>query len=232
MQKLIQVVLLFICFLSLTACSAVTERFQEVFSDNHIADKTQIDKTDLIDFNLEEIFLPAGQAADSGNLSLEHVYAVDGDTIKAVAKKTELESYGINTNNMSGSGNYVSVTVRYLLIDTPESVHPNKKAQPFAKEASNRNSKLINSGNVTMQFGKGNKVDKYGRLLGYIYVGDVMVQKALLEEGYARIAYVEAENEKTNQFNKLQKAENKAKVQKLKVWSIPGYVTEKGFNDQ
>lgn len=231
MQKLIRSVLLIGCVLSLTACNSVTERLQDVFSDSHIAEKTQIDKSEVSNINFNELFLPAGDTAVHGHIALEHVYAVDGDTIKAVAKKSELESYGIPTSSMSGSGNYVSVTIRYLLIDTPESVHPTKKAQPFAKEAANRNSKLITSGNVSMQFGEGNKMDKYGRLLGYIYLDDVMVQEILLQEGFARIAYVETENKKTKQFNILQKAENKAKSQQVKVWSIPGYVTERGFND-
>lgn len=232
MRKLKLTILLLVSFLLLPGCNSVSDRFQDIFSDKHVAEKTALDKTDINEFQLNDIFLPVekGEATnDQGYLGLEQVYAVDGDTIKAVAKKSELEMFGIDTSDMSGTGNYVSVTVRYLLTDAPESVHPSRKVQPFSKEAANRNNELVNSGNVRIQFDKGNKVDKFGRLLGYAFVADVMVQEVLLKEGYARIAYVD---QNTTHLKILQAAEKTAKAQKLKVWSIPGYVTDKGFNDK
>lgn len=231
MQKLI--VLIISSILLLQACNPVTDRFQEIFSDKHITDNTSLDKKQVNLTQLDEIFLPIGKEKSTNNqgyLTLEQVYAIDGDTIKAVAKKDELKSFGIDTNNMPGTGNTVSVTVRYLLTDTPESVHPTKKAQPYSKEASNRNSELLYSNTVRIQFDVGNKVDKYGRLLAYVFVGDKMVQEILIREGYARVAYIEAPN--TTYLKTLQVAEESAKAKKLKVWSIPGYVTEKGFNDK
>lgn len=74
--------------------------------------------------------------------------AVDGDTIKV--------TYNGNVD-----------TVRYLLIDTPETKKPNSCVQPYGEDASKRNKELVNSGKLQLEFDKGDRRDKYGRLLAY-----------------------------------------------------------------
>jgi micrococcal nuclease len=103
---------------------------------------------------------------DSNQVPVTFVRAVDGDTIKIMY-------------------NEIEETVRYLLVDTPEEKKPNTCVQPFAEDAYNRNNQLLNNGQVTLKFDRGNKRDKYGRMLAYVFVEGVSVQETLLKEGYA-----------------------------------------------
>ncbi|MFV9832736.1 endonuclease [Bacillus subtilis] len=135
--------------------------------------------------------------------------AVDGDTIKV--------TYNGNVD-----------TVRYLLVDTPETKKPNSCVQPYGEDASKRNKELVNSGKLQLEFDKGDRRDKYGRLLAYVYVDGKSVQETLLKEGLARVAYVYEPN--TKYIDLFKKDEQEAKSEKLSIWSKNGYVTDRGFN--
>lgn len=118
--------------------------------------------------------------------------------------------------------------VRLLLIDTPESVHPDKPSEKFGKEASDYAKKVLRQGmKVKLERGDPSK-DKYGRTLGYIFVNGVNFNELMVKKGYARVAYVFEPN--TKYLDELLKAQEYAKSKKLKIWSIDGYVTENGFD--
>lgn len=118
--------------------------------------------------------------------------------------------------------------VRFLLIDTPETVKPNTKVQPYGLEASKRTKELLsNASEITFEYDKGDKTDRYGRALGYIFVDGTLLQKTLVSEGLARVAYVKEPN--TKYLLELEEAQEKAKNESLGIWSIPGYVTERGY---
>ncbi|NRE45371.1 thermonuclease, partial [Enterococcus faecalis] len=118
--------------------------------------------------------------------------------------------------------------VRFLLIDTPETVKPNTKVQPFGLEASKRTKELLSTASeITFEYDKGDKTDRYGRSLGYIFVDGTLLQKTLVGEGLARVAYVKEPN--TKYLSELEQAQEQAKSESLGIWSIPGYVTDKGF---
>lgn len=74
--------------------------------------------------------------------------------------------------------------VRYIGINTPETVHPTRGVECFGKEASARNRALVEGKMVRMEKDISD-TDKYGRLLRYVYVGEVFVNEALVREGYA-----------------------------------------------
>lgn len=87
--------------------------------------------------------------------------------------------------------------VRFLLIDTPETVKPNTKVQPFGLEASKRTKELLSTAaEITFEYDQGDKKDRYGRALGYIFVDGTLLQKTLVREGLARVAYVKEPNTK------------------------------------
>lgn len=117
--------------------------------------------------------------------------------------------------------------VRILNIDTPESVHPTEPEQKFGREASDFAKEYLEGQKVEIERGNPEK-DKYGRTLAYIFVDGVNFNRLMLEEGYARIAYVNGSN--TKYLDEFKQAENKAKKQKKNIWSIPGYVTDQGFD--
>lgn len=78
-------------------------------------------------------------------------------------------------------------TVRYIGVDTPESVKPGTPVQCFAKRAAARNRELVGEREVRLRFDVERR-DRYGRLLAYVYrQGDgEFVNAALVRDGYAR----------------------------------------------
>jgi micrococcal nuclease len=135
---------------------------------------------------------------------------IDGDTLK------------INLNGRTE-------TVRLLLIDTPETVHPNKPVEPFGKEASNFTKQTLPPGSdIQVELGIGER-DKYGRLLAYVYKNGKKINEQLLEKGLARVAYVYPPN--TKHIDEFRDIQSKAQKQAIGIWSIENYVTDRGFND-
>jgi micrococcal nuclease len=77
--------------------------------------------------------------------------------------------------------------VRYIGVDTPESVKPGSPVQCFAKRASAFNSHLV-AGERVRLVTDAERRDRYGRLLAYVYrVRDgLFVNAELVRRGYAR----------------------------------------------
>ncbi|WP_035349774.1 thermonuclease family protein [Fictibacillus gelatini] len=138
----------------------------------------------------------------------EVIRVIDGDTIK------------VNVNNKEE-------TVRFLLVDTPESVHPTKPIQPFGPEASQLTKKLLTGKKVELELDVSER-DKYGRLLAYVYVDGKSVQEELLKKGLARVAYVFAPN--TKYVDRYRKIERAAREKGIGIWSLENYVQEDGFH--
>jgi len=113
----------------------------------------------LICIGLGLVFFPF--EANREKVSVEKV--IDGDTIK-------LENGEI---------------VRYIGIDAPETVHPDKPIQCYGKEAFNKNKELVEGKEIEMEKGVP-EVDDYARLLRYIWVEDIFVNEYLIREGFAR----------------------------------------------
>lgn len=75
--------------------------------------------------------------------------------------------------------------VRYIGIDTPEMVHPPEPAEYFSKEASEKNRELVDGKTVRLEKDV-SETDEHGRLLRYVWVGDMMVNAELVKLGYAK----------------------------------------------
>ncbi|MEH7011993.1 thermonuclease family protein [Neobacillus niacini] len=150
-----------------------------------------------------DAFVPTNQ------VPITLVEIIDGDTI-IVRVKGKIE------------------TVRYLLVDTPESKNPKKCVQLYAKEAFLRNSELVKSGNLTLEFDLGNTEDSYGRLLAYVYVDGESIQGTLLKERYARVAYIM--NPPYKYLEQFREDEGLAKREKINIWSRLNFLTNLGFN--
>ncbi|MBB6454740.1 micrococcal nuclease [Salirhabdus euzebyi] len=131
------------------------------------------------------------------------LYVIDGDTVK------------IKWNGQEES-------VRFLLVDTPETSHPQLGKQPFGEEAKAYVEELL-AGSKTILIEKDvSERDKYGRLLMYVYTTEgKSIQESLLEEGLARVAYVYAPN--TKYVDKYREIELEAKNRGVGIWSVDGY---------
>jgi micrococcal nuclease len=109
---------------------------------------------------------------------------VDGDTAKVF--------YG-------GESEYV----RYIGIDTPESVRPGSSVECFGEEAKEFNAGLIEGENVRLVFGPEQR-DRFGRLLAYVYVRDLMLNAELLRRGYAETLTIPPNDARSGEFERLE----------------------------
>ncbi|MCA1031838.1 thermonuclease family protein [Bacillus timonensis] len=134
---------------------------------------------------------------------------IDGDTIK------------VDLNGKEES-------VRFLLIDTPETNHPRMNGpQPFGLEAKKFTANFFSKGKAELELDVSER-DKYGRILAYVYVDGVSIQEALLKEGLARVAYIYPPN--TRYVEKYQQLQKEAQKLGIGIWSIENYASEEGFN--
>ncbi len=78
--------------------------------------------------------------------------------------------------------------LRYLGIDTPETVRPNTPVECFGREASAENARLVEGKRVELERDTSNR-DRFDRLLRYVYVIDagerIFVNEALVANGFA-----------------------------------------------
>ncbi len=126
------------------------------------------------------------------------VRVIDGDTIEV---------------NIKGS----LYKVRYIGIDTPETVHPQKPVEYFGKEASEKNRELI-EGKIVRLEKDVSETDKYGRLLRYVWIDDVMVNAELVRLGYAQVATYPPDIKYQDLFLRLQR---EAREAGLGLWAEP-----------
>ena len=98
------------------------------------------------------------------------------------------------------------IKVRLSEIDTPE------RAQPFGTRARQALSGLIFSKDVLVVQ---EDIDRYGRLVGHVYVGDMHVNRQLVKDGMAWV-YRQYSKDKT-----LLQDEQEAREAKRGLWSLP-----------
>ncbi len=84
-----------------------------------------------------------------------------------------------------------TVTVRYIGMDTPETVAPGQPVARFGAEATAANKSLVEGKTVQLEKDV-SETDSFGRLLRYVYVtdftGERMVNAELVRLGFARVA--------------------------------------------
>lgn len=110
--------------------------------------------------------------------------------------------------------------LRYIGIDTPETVDPRRPVGCFGKEASNENKKLVEGKEVILEKDVSDK-DKFGRLLRYVYLplpeGNLLfVNDYLVREGFAKVLTYPPDVKFNTQF--LQ-AQTEARTQNRGLWA-------------
>lgn len=116
--------------------------------------------------------------------------------------------------------------VRYIGVDTPETVDPRKTVQCFGREAAAKNRELVEGQQIEMEKDI-SETDKYGRLLRYVYIGDpsassgqaIFVNDYLVRYGFARASTYPPDIKYQDQF---QQAENEAQEFNRGLWGSCG----------
>ena len=186
-----------------------------VTNQTQIKDSTSSNSQVTVESNSS--YQSASKEVPKGSVKATVERVVDGDTMKLKLDKTK-----------------EVVTLRLLLVDTPESVKKGVDPQPYSIEASNfAKNTLVAGDTVYIEYDEGDKTDKYDRHLGYLwYYSKVdsnwkMFNETLISEGYARVGYIYSQKRHLDEFYK---AQDYAKSNKLNIWSVDGYVTDKGYD--
>jgi micrococcal nuclease len=95
--------------------------------------------------------------------------------------------------------------VRYIGVDTPESVKPDTPVQCYALAASHFNEHLVDGRRVRLVF-DAERRDDYGRLLAYVHLGDTFVNAELVRRGYARTLTIAPNTRFATLFDRLEQA--------------------------
>jgi micrococcal nuclease len=99
--------------------------------------------------------------------------------------------------------------VRYIGINTPETVDPRRPVQCFGKEASAKNKELVD-GKVVRLERDVSETDRYGRLLRYVYVGELFVNAELVRQGYAQASAYPPDVKHQDLFRSLEREAREA----------------------
>jgi micrococcal nuclease len=93
--------------------------------------------------------------------------------------------------------------VRYIGVDTPETVKPESPVECFGPQASAFNHRLVEGRRVRLVFGAERR-DVYGRLLSYVYLGPRFVNAELLRRGLARTLTIAPNDRFAERFKRLE----------------------------
>ena len=103
--------------------------------------------------------------------------------------------------------------VRYIGIDAPET---SKGEECFATQSTNKNKEIVEGKLVRLEKDV-SEIDKYQRLLRYVWVSDLMVNDYLIREGYAKASSYPPDIKYQDRFSK---AEREAKKNNRGLWDI------------
>lgn len=108
-------------------------------------------------------------------------------------------------------------TLRFLAVNTPETKSPKKGVEFYGKEASKYTcDRLEKAKTIEIEYDKNSdRSDRYGRKLGWVFLDDKLLQKDLVENGYAKVEYVYG---KYKYLDELKELEKKAKKEKIGLW--------------
>ena len=142
---------------------------------------------------------PAG-VTQSLPIEAQVVDVIDGDTVKLSDGRS----------------------LRYIGIDTPEmrrrdGEHWVKEPEPYAQEATEANRRWVEGKRVRLEFDAQSQ-DRYGRLLAYVYVDDVFVNRQLLAEGFAQPLTVPPNVRHADEFREIARD---ARANSRGLWALP-----------
>lgn len=158
------------------------------------------------------IFWGSSFENEKTNPPLKQTAAV-GDTNESTSLVKVFRVVDGDTINVEINGQTESV--RYIGIDTPETVDPRKPIQCFGVEASKKNKELVEGKMIRLEKDITDR-DKYGRLLRYVWLDNILVNQELVEQGFAKSSSYPPDIKYQDKFIT---AEKEARTNKLGLWT-------------
>ena len=140
---------------------------------------------------------------------------LDGDTIKVTL-----------TNGFI-------ISVRLLLIDSPEYKKAKIDQQLYGYEALEFSKENLKIGDIVYLEFEGDVIkDKYDRHLAYLWYKDkegkfLLYNEEIVRVGLSKVAYIFSQS---RYLNRILLAQDEARIKKLNIWSIEGYVINYSYN--
>lgn len=141
-----------------------------------------------------DIQLPDKTIVTTEKQKTQVVYVVDGDTIIVDGNKK----------------------VRYIGINSTELKTKKNPDECFAREALDENKKLLENKQIFLEKDT-SEVDKYKRLLRYVWADDIFVNDYLVRNGFAKIATYPPD---TKYYLQFKQAEQEARENKRGLWGV------------
>lgn len=135
----------------------------------------------------------------SAKENVKYAACIDGDTFK-VYLNNEVK------------------TIRLLAVDTPEIAKNDKPADYYANEASEYTCKKIKRAKkIVLEYdNNSDKQDKYDRVLAWVFLDGNLLQTDLVENGYAKVAYLYNDYKYTD---KLIEKQELASAKNIGLWN-------------
>jgi endonuclease YncB( thermonuclease family) len=145
-----------------------------------------------------------------------------------VPYKNQIQTVRVNSvtdgDTLGVSIDGVDTQVRLLLVDTPESKGEYKdNPMAFGVEAYEYTKQLALGKDAKIYF---DGYDAYGRMVGFVEVGDTSVNEELIREGLAKVRYLFERDDRNADVQHFRNIEQEAVNQNKGVWSIPGYAKQ------
>jgi len=109
--------------------------------------------------------------------------------------------------------------IRLLNVDTPESVHPDKRKNTWlGKQASDYTKERLSGKFVSLEFEE-KKRGKYGRLLAYVFLDNANFNLELVQKGWS--PYYTKYGESKRYHEKFALAQKQAQLRGVNIWTDP-----------
>jgi micrococcal nuclease len=96
------------------------------------------------------------------------------------------------------------VTIRFIGIDTPETVAPGQPIECYGPEASAFTKQKLSGKRVRLEFDV-DRIDPYGRTLAYIWLAGTLFNDTLVRDGYASVATYPPDTKYVDRFEAAQR---------------------------
>lgn len=149
-----------------------------------------------------EVSSPKTSSVSVNESTTSGVLGIDNTEVATVLDVVDGDTIQVDINGQKKK-------LRYIGINTPETVDPRKSVECYGKEASNENKRLVEGKKVYLEKDI-SETDKYGRLLRYVYLplddGSVLfVNDYLVRQGFAAASTFPPDIRYSDQFNLAQK---------------------------
>ena len=125
------------------------------------------------------------------------------------------------------------ISVRLLLIDSPEYKKAKIDQQLYGYEALEFAKENLKIGDIVYLEFEGDVIkDKYDRHLAYLWYKDkegkfLLYNEEIVRVGLSKVAYIFSQS---RYLNRILLAQDEARIKKLNIWSIEGYVIDYSYN--